>query len=104
MATTLEKECKTLHEKLERSTATETATEVKVKHHTVEVAKEKELSTAQATELMAKEMELKVAGLREELVDAASRYTWKTKERMMKPFMEGQMSSWTPEADFRQFL
>lgn len=38
-------------------------------------------------------------GLREELVDATNRYTWKTKARLMKQHVEGHMSSWTPEAD-----
>lgn len=49
-------------------------------------------------------MDITVAGLFEELVNAASRYTWKTKARLMKQYMEGQTSSWTPEADVPQFL
>lgn len=82
---TLEKECKILREKLERSTINLTAAEKKVAHLTAEVAKEKELNTAQAMELtlLKEKMKLMVAGLREELVDAASRYTWKTKARLM---------------------
>lgn len=54
--------------------------------------------------LLKEETDATMASLREELNDAASRYTWKTKARLMKQYMEGQTSLWTPEADVRQFL
>lgn len=70
------------------------------------MAKEKELFVEQATELSAlkEEMESTVAGQCEELVEASSHYTWKTKARTKKQYIEGQASSWTPKADVGQFL
>ena len=50
------------------------------------------------------ETDATVASLREELVDDASHYTWRTKAKLMKQYMEGKTSSRTPEADVRQFL
>lgn len=50
------------------------------------MTKEKAMFVAQANELMVLrgEMDSAVSVLHEELVDAASRYTWKTKARLMK--------------------
>lgn len=80
--------------------------EKKVTDLSVEVAKEKKLNVDQATELtlLREELVMTVVGLREELVDDANRYIWQTKARLMKQYMEGLTSSWTPEADVRQFL
>ncbi|XP_057251908.1 uncharacterized protein LOC130591931 [Beta vulgaris subsp. vulgaris] len=105
-ALTLEKECKTLREKLDRSSASLTAAEKKVAELSEELAKEKGQNASHVISLasMKEETDAIIASLREELMDAASRYTWKTKARLMKQFLEGQTSKWTPEADIQQFL
>ncbi|XP_048501068.1 uncharacterized protein LOC104892697 [Beta vulgaris subsp. vulgaris] len=105
-ALSLEKECKTLREKLNRSTSALTAAEKKVVELSTELSKEKKRNddlTADMSSLK-EESDATAASLREELVDAASRYTWRTKARLMKQFLDGQTASWTPEADVRQFL
>ena len=105
-ALSLEKECKTLREKLDRSTSALTAAEKKASDLSTELAQEKKRNvdlTADTT-LLKEETDAAVASLKEELVDAASRYTWMTKARLMKQFLDGQTASWTPEADVRQFL
>lgn len=87
----MEKECNTLHEKLDRSTFALTAVEKKVTDLSVEVAKEKKLNVDQATELtlLREELDMTVAGLREELVDDANRYIWQTKARLIKQYWRG---------------
>ncbi|XP_048503160.1 uncharacterized protein LOC125498888 [Beta vulgaris subsp. vulgaris] len=105
-AITLEKECKTLREKLERSSSALMAAEKKVTELSAELAKEKNQNASHVANMtsMKEETDATIANLREELMDAASRYTWKTKARLMKQFLDGQTSKWTPEADIRQFL
>lgn len=60
--------------------------EAKLKEAMTDIAKEKAMNVAQATELtvLREEMDSTVSALHEELVDAANRYTWKTKARLMK--------------------
>ncbi|XP_010677905.1 uncharacterized protein LOC104893500 [Beta vulgaris subsp. vulgaris] len=103
---TLEKECKTLRDKLDRSSSALTAAEKKVTELSAELAKEINQNASHVASMTSpkEETDAMIAGLREELMDAASRYTWKTKARLMKQFMDGQTSKWTPEADVRQFL
>ncbi|XP_048492861.1 uncharacterized protein LOC125493503 [Beta vulgaris subsp. vulgaris] len=105
-ATTLEKECKTLRDKLDRSSTALTAAEKKITELSGELTKEKGQNASHVASLtsMKEETDATIASLREELMDAASRYTWKTKVRLMKQFLEGQTSKWTPEADIQQFL
>ena len=98
-APSLEKECQTLREKAEKSASALTEAEKKVSDLSAELSLEKK-KNADLTE----ETNATMASLCEELADAASHYTWRTKARLMKQFMEGKTASWTPEADVKQFL
>lgn len=50
------------------------------------------------------ELEARVTSLQEELIGATSLYTWRTKVRLAKQYMEGKTTSWTLENDVNKFL
>lgn len=74
---TLEKECKTPREKLERSTSALTAAEKKVTELSDDLAKEKKQNADHVADMtsLKEETDATIASLREEVMDGANRYT-----------------------------